>query len=425
MKKGLLVFSMMVVSAFAHQQPIQSQDIEARVTALENRPITPSCNCAENGYGISVMAQPLYWRVLQDGLDYAVTASYDLTAETSGSSAFYRVNVKDGKSHSIDPKWSWAFRIGVGYNMPYDGWDLNLGFTRFHSCASDSVLTRSNPDPNNLLVATPGNTIMGSGEFVSGFWIAKLFSEPGLMNQAKASWKLEIDLLNLLLGREFYVSKALCLKPSIGLLSGWVDQKYDLFFLTYDFPNNPDEIQRRINVRMKNDFKGFGPKIGLNTVWQLGKGFSIFGNGGFALLDGHFDIRYRLRDEKLVRTSSSATGLAIVVGPNSFPVSESANPYDDSFSVRKKVHTLVAMANLGLGVHWNHSFLDEKLCLAIWVGYEQNVFFGQNRFMNPQYDFTLIQLSSAVSNSGEGPNYFTDRGNLTTGGVSGGVKFAF
>lgn len=425
MKKIILMFAMLTSAAFAAQHPMQSQDLEARVTALENRPITPSCNCAENGYGVSFMVQPLYWRVLQDGLDYAITASYDLTAESDGTTAFYRVNVRNGKSRSIDTEWSWGFRVGMGYNMPYDGWDLNLGYTRFHTSASDSVSTSGNPNPNSLLVATPANTIQGSGEFVSGFWVAKLFSDPGLMNKASASWKLDIDLIDLLLGREFYVSKALCLKPYVGLLNGWVDQKCDLHFLTYDFPDNPDQIQRRINVKMKNDFWGIGPKVGLNTTWKLGKGFSIFGNGGFALLDGHFDIRYRLRDEKPVRTLDAATGLATLSPIGTLPVLATADPYDDTFSAKKDVHTLVAMANLGLGLRWDISFSDDKYCFGIWLGYEQNVFFGQNRFMNPQYDFTLIELSSAVTNSGEGPNYFTDRGNLTTGGASGGIEFTF
>ena len=55
MKKIILMFAMLTSAAFAAQHPMQSQDLEARVTALENRPITPSCNCAENGYGVSFM----------------------------------------------------------------------------------------------------------------------------------------------------------------------------------------------------------------------------------------------------------------------------------------------------------------------------------------------------------------------------------
>lgn len=69
--------------------------------------------------------------------------------------------------------------------------------------------------------------------------------------------------------------------------------------------------------------------------------------------------------------------------------------------------------------------MSQKYCLGFWLGYEQNVFFGQNRFMNHQYDFTLVELGFADTNSGEGPNYFTDRENLTTAGATGGMNFTF
>ena len=390
----------------------QSQDLESRVTALEQRPITPPlASCAKNGIGMFAYAGPILARASADGLDYAITGDYNLVVPDPGS---YTLDLTSGKAHHPKFHWGWGFVVGVGGYLPYDGWDLATKWKRFHGKASGHLSRDGNPDPNN--VAFTG----GTGEYISPFWIAKLFDEPRLMNRASAHWHYRFDVWDLDLGREFLVSKFLALKPYIGARTAWINQNYNLKFLAHNFPTpiiqNPGDIGRQVGVRMKNDLWSIGGKVGLDTKWLLGKGFSLYGVGAFSVLEGWYKTRYRLNDQK------PGVSLIQLVGP----IGIGADPYEGFFVVTKRLHTIVTMADLGIGFGWEKSICKERACLSIKVGYDQSIFFGVSQFMNPQYDFSLVQLfPNYPLEGGSGPNFFTDGGNVTLSGVSGSISLDF
>ena len=420
-KTFLLSISVGVSALFAVTDA-QHQDLQSRVTALEEKPITPPYQCAENGWGVLVTAQPLYWKVSQDGLEYAITGSYDLDITTLPSNrAFYQLDLENGKARSPDFKYEWGFRLGLGYKMPHDNWDVGVNWTRYHHSASDKLSRGGDPNPNNAILAGGDSR----GEYISPFWVAKLFSAPGLVNHAKAQWNMELDYLDAELGRKFYVSKFLVFRPFIGLRNAWIDQTYRLNFLTYNWPDDPDQIGRNMHVKMKNDMWAIGGQGGFDAQWLLGKGFSICTRLGFSLLYGDFDVSYSLHDQHPVETINAVSGFFINLGPG-LSVAQAISPYDNRFEVKNHFHSTVYMADLFLGLCWDKSFYNDRFCISIWAGYEQGISFQQNRFMNPQYDFTIIDLSPAISAFGsEGPNFFTDRGNMTTSGGSGGIAFSF
>lgn len=426
MKKLFVLFFAlaMPILSFSHQE--QQLTLEERVAKLEKVP-NPPVLCGEKGIGLFFTGEALYWKTVQEGLDYAVKADFDLSvSDAGGGTIFYDNNVRNGKAHKPNFNYDWGFRIGLGYVIPRDYWDVYVNWTRLHTKATDSVSVNGNINPNEFLeLLTTGST---SGSFVSTFWVAKLFSNPNLMNKGKARWYLDLDMIDAELGRNFYVGEFLAVRPYIGLRNAWIDQKYALTFEAQDyfnFPPNPDQLARRINVRMKNDFWGIGSKAGLNTEWSLGKGFCIYGKGAVSLLYGRFKVKYHLHDEKPIRTTEFITGGSVPGAQAPLPVTNSVNPYDGEYEMDKKIYTVAPIVDLALGLCWGRSFSEDRYCLRIWAGYEQSVFFNQNRFMNPQYDFTLIELTPAFSSTSEGPNFFTDRGNLTTSGFTGGASFAF
>ena len=115
----------------------------------------------------------------------------------------------------------------------------------------------------------------------------------------------------------------------------------------------------------------------------------------------------------------------MTAGLLSLPVTSAIAPYDGNFDMKKTVCTVVPIVDLGLGVRWERSFKESRYCLSFSFGYDQSIYFNQNQFMNPQYDFTLASITPVVSTASEGPNFFTDRGNLTMGGFSGSIDFTF
>lgn len=289
----------------------QMADLESRIEQLERQPITPPIGaCALQGTGIYAVGSPLFWRVSQEGLEYAISGSFNLVTTngllpgaTNDVPTSYVLNLDDAKTHSLDFNWDWGFRVGLGYDTPYDGWDLFSGWTSFHNEVRDSLETNGDPSISNL-ATTLGS---GSGTYISPFWVAKLFSPPGLMNRASASWKLKLDLIDLELGRNFLVSNFLAIKPFIGLRNGWINQSFRLNFQSPNFstsiisdPPSGTGLGRLIDLHLKNDFWGIGARGGVKTEWFLGKGFSLYGNAAFSFLSGSFRTSYELDDRKPV-----------------------------------------------------------------------------------------------------------------------------
>ena len=402
--------------------------LKERVGVLEQQRkdlILPAYRCAQNGTGISCTGSPLIWKVSEDGLEYAITGSYDIVSTTSVVSGatvpvFYRLNLENGRTRHPQFHWDWGFRVGLEYDMPFDGWGLFSSWTSLDQHAHDTVTRGGDPNPGHFS-GLLGDPTSGAGDFISPFWAAQLFSSPGLVNVAKVHWDLQLNLVDLVLGREFFVSRGLALKPFIGMRSGWIHQTYNMSFIAFNFPTDPSAISRQIFIHMKNNFWGIGVRAGLDTQWFLGKGLSVFGNAAFSFLNGRFHTRYKLVDQKPVITTAA---VGAVQGGSALV--DVLPAYDDSFANKNRVHTDVAMADLTLGLRWDKTFCEGRWCFGIWGGYEQSIFFEQNRFMNFQNDFTLVAgRLFAPPQQSSGPNFFTDRGNLVARGFTGGLEFGF
>ena len=77
---------------FSASQP-NSEDLEERVSALENRPTTLPYRSLDKGIGVSVSVAPLFQKVSQDGLEYAITSTFDVNiTDLSVGDAFFQVN---------------------------------------------------------------------------------------------------------------------------------------------------------------------------------------------------------------------------------------------------------------------------------------------------------------------------------------------
>ncbi len=402
---------------WANGSNIQNQSLEERVTALENRPITPPVgSCAKQGIGMYMFGGPIFARASADGLDYAIIGDYNYNAPDSES---FTLDLTAGKAHTPKFHWGWGFVVGLGGYLPHDGWDLSSQWKRFHGKASGHLSTDSDPDPNNVAIAANFGAASGTGTYISPFWVAKLFDVPRLVNRAAAHWHYRFDVWDLDLGREFLVSKFLSLKPYVGARTAWLDQNYNLKFLALNFTAGiaaePGEIARKIGIRMKNDLWGIGGKLGLNTKWMLGKGFCLYSTSAFSVLDGWYSMRYKLADQKPIRNLTQAI-LAIGV---------STDPYESDFIVKKHLHTVVTIADLGIGFCWEKPFCQDRVCLTLKLGYDYSVFFGTSKFLNPQYDFTLIAVPTFPLSGSEGPNFFIDGGNTTLSGLSASASLAF
>jgi hypothetical protein len=273
-----------------------------------------------NSNQLWVDAELLFWQSNVGSLDYGVDSK-----STS--------SIRDGNVKHLEFDWDWGFRLGLGYKLPYDRWDLFVNYTYISSRAhghkedSDKVIFPS---------WASGFNFSGSGSFYA--------------DSAKASWHMMLNMADLELGRNCFVSRWLSIRPFMGIRGLVIDQDYHVEYKGGTVaPSDEDKIH------METDFWGVGIRMGFDTLWGLGKGFGIYGNGSASLLSGHFDVD---EHEKLEKADQTIT------------------------DIDRHVNNVVVAADLALGVQWDYMFSKDRYHFGIKFGWEFDMFFDQNQLFN-------------------------------------------
>lgn len=149
---------------------------------------------------VTLFADLLVWTANESGSD-----NWGERIQSSGSTAHCDI-------HDIDFNWNAGFRVGAGYGMRHDQWDTQLYFTWFHTKGDDHVSGR----PGTVFSSFLGNFYVDNaqGAGISGV----------PYQRASVDWTIRFNVFDWELGRAFWVSKALSLRPFIGLKGGWIHQ---------------------------------------------------------------------------------------------------------------------------------------------------------------------------------------------------------
>lgn len=316
-----------------------ADDLSSRVSSLETRMDavkieTPkrtigaqmaSASPLFDGFGLFVMADLLYWHVYEGGTDYS------LSKEISGPVNFPKTS---GKSSRVHFDWNFGFRVGAGYHFEHDAWDAFVNFTWFQADGKGHAHAHS----DETLVPQKGalDTVTAK--------------------KIKAHWDIHNYIVDLELGRRYFVSKFLAFRPQVGLETAWIFQ-HRRFKM-----RQPLDLTTGVeggSVRGKCNFWGIGPRAGVEGTWYFGKRFSLFGAIDGALLWGRFDTKNK---EKIETPSGDIPSLRV----------------DDDF------HRLVPNAQMALGLSWASNICSDMFHLAIKLGYEFQYWWRQNQFLNEQ-----------------------------------------
>ncbi len=344
-----LVAAISVVNA---ADDAQMRNLENRVTALEQRKsangmINPNGRPqVKNGADVFFTADFLYWIGNESGLGFVVK---------NGSSNGYADSAKLISPHF---KYEPGFRLGIGYNLPHDGWDIYADWTWLISRADRDVRPNSG---GNLFP-----TVVNVQEV-----------EPVTSWFAHADWKTHLNIIDFELGRQFFVSKWLTLRPHFGLRTAWVNQnfkqRYNGIFNT-QFPHQTD-VTGTLHGEEKCKFWGIGLRGGLNNQWGMGHGFSLYGDLAASLLFGRFHI------DQNQHLNVSSGGVPV-----------------DALNWKDKFTACRAITDLAAGLRWGQYFDRDRFYLRIQAGWEQHLFFSQNQFNVFVSDFTP---GLTVSNQGD------------------------
>lgn len=339
------------------QNGAQIRNLENRVNALEQRRGSsgminpPGRPQVRDGADLFIFADWLLWNAHEDGLGYAIKSEFPDV-------------ISDAHAKSVSFDWNFGFRVGAGYNMCHDGWDIKATYLRFNSHGRSEI--HAGDDFILPVRATPADEVAFSTAAKSNTYIRLLLNQ------------VDLDL-----GREFYVSKWMTLRPHMGLRANWIRQKWGINYRTMAGFATPNHIE----IFMKDHWYGIGLEGGLDTLWGLGSGWSIYGNIDASILYGLHRMK---RDEEF--------------DPSDY------KPIDDfKFSYRNSQPVL----DMEMGLRWDHMFDDDRFHLGLHAGWEHHVYFGQNQF--PYF----------VEDTSEKGNFIGNQGNLTFQGWTLGARFDF
>ncbi len=337
---------------YAGGESAQIRNLENRVTALEQRKsasgmINPQGRPqVRDGADIFVYGDLLFWNAHENGLQVAV--------KNEGSIS----NLSDSETKTVHGKWNVGFRAGIGYNTPHDGWDLRLTWLRF----TDHGHKNGHADEDDAIFPTLVHP-------------AELFFFSDAATKLKSRWHMRINQLDLDLGREFFVSKWLTLRPHFGIRTDWIRQKLEAEYNNLarvsllggldSFASDPNDIETEI----KDRWWGIGLEGGLDTQWGLGNGWSIFGDLSAAILYGFHHMKY-----------------------------ETDNDIVEFVDMKDRYRVSHPILDLEMGVRWDNMFCNDRFHVGLQVGWEHHIYFSQNQFPVFVDD---VSIGSFVSNQGD------------------------
>lgn len=337
------------------------RNIENRITAMEdsqngccvlNPPARPFNAC---DWGIYLKVDPFVWQAHASGIAPAI--------ETSSSPLFFN---SDGKSQvkNFNFDWDWGFRLGLGCNLPHDGWDTLLQWTYWKTSASKTIPV---PATGALFprLGHPGVVFIQSATGLEG------------------KWDLKLDFLDLENGRAFYVSRFFSLRPFAGLRSAWLNQHLNTTYDGIGIGSAP-----ALAVNQSNRYWGLGIRGGLDMQWGFSSNWSLFSNYSSSLLYNYFSVKHK-------ETELGANGAEV-----------------EQFDVVNFYHLGTSITDMQIGVRFDWSSCDECFHLGLDLGWEHHYFPGQEKFL------LFVDFNTRGS-------YVDDLGALATQGYFLKVRFDF
>lgn len=346
---------------FAFPLGILQAESEIRMKGLENRidnleklqtggnrmdHLTP---CAEpkvkNGMDLYISADFIYWTARLDTLTYAKT----------GRGSFPNVlETKKGNVQSVDWSWDPGFKAGLGWNFCHGCWDMNLQYTWLYTNVGDKKhSTLLLPSYDLLPIEVQLNQIT--------------------FNRAHAHFDLHYQVGDLELGRNYYVSRTLKLRPFIGMKGTWQKQDYKVHYNA--IPIAQFNTLFNFRARFDQSLWGLGMRAGINTSWQFSKYIGLYGNIALTGIWLHYDIDRkdifeRVESDPQVQTTESTT-----------------------FDVQDRLRLVKPVMEFGMGLRGEGYFGCGRYHILAQAGWESQIWINQTVHITKDAHYERFDLN--------------------------------
>ena len=182
------------------------------VTAMGNFGARTAPDRAESeNHGWNLSADVLYWQTKVENSFFCTTVDGLVDSP---------INYNQTRNH-IKFDWSWGFKVGSGYNFEHDHFDIRAEYTYFRNRAQGCVGPLSLPcGINSPSIIDNYHLLYDSFQDYTGDYVTFQYAE-----QARKILKNAYNNVYLDLGRAFFVSKFLSMRPSLGVEATWFSFK--------------------------------------------------------------------------------------------------------------------------------------------------------------------------------------------------------
>lgn len=338
----------------ADQAPVV---LESSVLKEPTSVITPSISPVQDGCGFTFSADFIWWKSQLAGTTYAGTGVQDGNVNVPSFT-----NPKKGRLTTPNYNFQPGFKLGASYDTSHDGWDLAATWTWL------------NGDENrNHLDSKPQ-----LGESMTGVTVTPVTGALATVPVLKASSEYEqrFNVLDLELGRNFFISHRIALRPFGGLKTAWITEDLLLHFTTTGNSALLGSQTYRINQHRHQHMWGLGMRGGINSVWQFNNKWGVYGD--FAATALWSDFHVRVKD----KYTNATTGAEF-----------------------KDAHTGVTITQVnmvfeaGMGLTYMTWFSNDQYQFKFKAGWEEQVWLNFNNFtgLNQSGNLTLQGLTLMAS----------------------------
>lgn len=288
-----------------------------------------------NQDGFFLLADFLYWRADVDNLDYGY--EYEFDKSTNGE----RLNLKFN--------WNPGFRVGIGYLFgQHDQWDLKFCYTWFHNSAH----------------ASEHNSGFGDA-IIYPTWVSPLTGR--VATEASAHWKLHYNVFDAELGRDYFISRKIALRPFAGLRGAWINQNYDA-----NYQGTLSSLDDTASFDAENDYHAGGFRTGGDMMWHFTENWGIVSKISASLLYGQFEVEQSTK-------------------------AEFSNGTTTRLKSKDKLNKVRTNMDGAIGLMYQSDVNNNKQHISLSALYELTYWFNQNEMYKINYSGTTTTLSTATT----------------------------
>lgn len=344
----LLMLSMTTLSAERKQCAPEPQCIPEPegVTRQPCQVITPpQAPEVSNGTNVFFTADFIYWRAGADNFQYAASG----IAIVGNDGVTPVPPPKRGETKSPGFDFEPGFKVGAGVRFAHDGFDLYANYTWLNPAKVASTQKRPTGD-----MVGPADPYYGAPT----------------LSKVQDHFKQSFNVLDLELGRNFFLSKFLTLRPYFGFKFSSINQHVRNVLTVFNNDTNGLGVNSSIiiggntitQLLQKQSVKswGIGLRGGITPIWYFMENFGLYGN---LAISGVWTYYKNI-------TKTSFKGFSVNPPPGNFS-GVTAN-------IGRSFHTITPVVELGLGLTYLIFFHCDARALTFSAGWEEQMWIGFN-----------------------------------------------